>query len=400
MVTYIYFVKCPNCEDEHFDFFDDAKDFALGRLSQKPIITQTEVCRNDFGECTDSADLGTVWSWEDMMKEADSEETVFSKDETFGISEGLDDFDDFDIGPQIDEFDNSLDFDDGSTDILWVAENLAGGDIVAACWADSESTANNILAAAFRERTGGDPKDCYIYQAETSDVEYVNANPELLAESQERKPIPDGMTIEQLVEEMEENEDTVECAWCEDLFAKSECRKEVDLGWLCGRCEAAIKSRGEPLTFIENTYWDFLDEDAEAPAEKKSWEYDPNGDWEFTTYDDYDNEVTYTVPQPEVIEALATLIDDEYVQFQTEETDELRTVQALKDAGKVEEFLIDGFDTHISNYITELDDYFEQTQNENREAAIEASMAESDEDEGPGGGAFGSWDEFWRWKEG
>jgi CRISPR/Cas system-associated protein Cas10 (large subunit of type III CRISPR-Cas system) len=76
-----------------------------------------------------------------------------------------------------------------------------------------------------------------------------------------RKPIPKGMTLKQLVEEMEENEDTVECTWCEDLFDKSECRKEVNLGWLCSRCEAAIKSRGEQLTFIENTYWDFLDRD-------------------------------------------------------------------------------------------------------------------------------------------
>ena len=82
MVTYIYFVKCPNCEDEHFDFFDDAKAFARGCMSQKPIITQTEVCRNDFGECTDSSDLGTVWSWEDEVSEPDVKpETTFSKDD-------------------------------------------------------------------------------------------------------------------------------------------------------------------------------------------------------------------------------------------------------------------------------------------------------------------------------
>jgi hypothetical protein len=92
----------------------------------------------------------------------------------------------------------------------------------------------------------------------------------VVKESCERKPIPEGMTIEQLVEEMEENEDTVECAWCNDLFDKSECRYEVGaggpddgLGWLCSRCEMAIKSRGETLTFRENNYWDFLDEDAE-----------------------------------------------------------------------------------------------------------------------------------------
>ena len=83
MIQYIYFVKCPNCEDEHFDFFDEAKEFALGCLSQKPIITQTEVERNDFGECTDSADLGTVWSWEDIMSETEAEPTnsIFTKDD-------------------------------------------------------------------------------------------------------------------------------------------------------------------------------------------------------------------------------------------------------------------------------------------------------------------------------
>ena len=82
MIQYIYFVKCPNCEDEHFDFFEEAKGFAMGCLSKKPIITQTEVCRNDFGECTDHCDLGTVWSWEDEMKDAETEEpgtNIFNK---------------------------------------------------------------------------------------------------------------------------------------------------------------------------------------------------------------------------------------------------------------------------------------------------------------------------------
>ena len=89
----------------------------------------------------------------------------------------------------------------------------------------------------------------------------------------ERKPIPEGMTIEELVGEMEENEDTVECTWCNELFDKSECRKEVNLGWLCSRCEMAIKSRGETLTFREGNYWDFLDEDA---SEDRNTPKDPH----------------------------------------------------------------------------------------------------------------------------
>lgn len=192
MIQYIYFVKCPNCEDEHFDFFDDAKAHALGCLSEKPIITQIEVDRNDFGECIDSRDLGTIWSWEDMIGEIETEPagSVFTKDDLKEFNP--------DIDPEFTELDNTLDYIPDTLDD--VPDNF-------------------------------------------------------------RKPIPDGMTIKELVEEMEENEDTVECTWCEDLFDKSECRYEVDLGWLCSRCEAAIKSRGETLTFRENSYWDFLDED-------------------------------------------------------------------------------------------------------------------------------------------
>ena len=205
MIQYIYFVKCPNCEDEHFDFFDEAKEFALGCLSQKPVITQTEVNRNDFGECTDHCDLGTVWSWEDAVgKETEAEPaiSVFTKDDLKHMADGQD--------PEFDSIDNSVDFE--------------------------------------------------------PEVEPVESAVDEIPDNF-RKPIPEGMTIEELIEEMEENEATVECTWCNDLFDKSECRKEVDLGWLCGRCEAAIKSRGEPLTFRENNYWDFLDEEVEELVE-------------------------------------------------------------------------------------------------------------------------------------
>ena len=38
------------------------------------------------------------------------------------------------------------------------------------------------------------------------------------------------------------------CRWCNELFPEGELRHEADLGPLCGRCIAAIRSRGEPLT--------------------------------------------------------------------------------------------------------------------------------------------------------
>lgn len=421
MVTYIYFVKCPNCEDEHFDFFDEAKEFALGCLSQKPIITQTEVCRNDFGECTDSCDLGTVWSWEDMMgdggcTEAEPTKSIFTKDD---LKPWIEDED-----PEFDNLDNSVDCEidkpvieeDVKSDLLKyiahipknvkpphpVAKNGkcggCGADLPApningiskctscqglyagetficcpscgspkidpvqdfkckscgttlsdlergtctkcggaldsklkcvSCGTVNKPSNTNISnnASTVRKpileglninfevpgfdytiedqfeddgvkgynlvysKNGTDIVEVEVWEEDAPVM--VNNNlyaPHLMSTSydsfdsfaadliyktskyikESRKPIPEGMTIEQLVEEMEENEDTVECTWCEELFDKSECRKEVDLGWLCSRCEAAIKSRGETLTFKENNYWDFLDEEVE-PTEKKTW---------------------------------------------------------------------------------------------------------------------------------
>jgi hypothetical protein len=198
MIEYIYLVKCPDRMEEPFDFFDEAKDFAIGCLGSNPIITQIEVDRNDFGECVDSRDLGTIWSWEDMVKETETEPaaSVFTKDDLV------------DYVPETDPEFAALD--------------------------------------------------------DTLDAEVLDTIPDNF-----RKPIPDGMTIKDLVEEMEENEDTVECTWCEDLFDKSECRYEINLGWLCSRCQAAIMSRGETLTFRENSYWDFLDEDTDVEIDEE-----------------------------------------------------------------------------------------------------------------------------------
>lgn len=304
MITYTYIVKCPECEDEFFDFFDEAKEFALGCLTKKPIITQTEVTRNDFGECTDHCDLGTVWSWEDLMQDTESEDdTVFSKNETFGISEGLDDFDDFDIGPQSDEFDfidNSVDFEiedeplkEAATDELQPGVVYTLKDDAFICAAEDSSikgflsnpTAATIAHVKNTYTKGEDiiiPKGTKLrFVKETlihniwycmfSDSKVVFlfshsfANHLITEAVETRKSIPEGMTIEQLVEEMEEYEDTVECKWCQELFPKEEGRFETGFGGLiCRSCQNAAYARGEKMTYKDSDYWDFLDEDITA----------------------------------------------------------------------------------------------------------------------------------------
>lgn len=297
MLEYIYFVKRPGCEDEPFDFFNQAESFALGCLTEKPIITQIEVERNDFGECVNSCDLGTIWSWEDLMSKPDTEtgETLFSKDETFGISEDLLNTVPSDLGQLLRDKEaefstqtsedransvrqlavNKLNFlntiqpaNKVESDVLSQGKALMQRIIDAPLltnrdcddfliqFYDFEEFFNSIDALSGMDQFV--EKDlAEISLSEPMDIENAEPVTNLPTDHPESESIP---TIEELVEMMEENEDTVECKWCNELFDKSECRKEVDLGWLCSRCEEAIKSRGETLTFIENDYCDSLDE--------------------------------------------------------------------------------------------------------------------------------------------
>lgn len=350
MTTYIYFVKCPGCEDEHFDFFDEAKEFALGCLSQKPIITQTEVERNDFGECTDSADLGTVWSWEDLMGETDAEPTksIFTKDDLKLMTGGKD--------PEFDNLDNSLDVEitedlepiqyctscgapndysdnqDNGSFIRYTCRDCGNtwdidkpikpipegmtleslvetleefedeveckncfdlfpkvdctkhdhGYICPVCGNTTKPSADNLedtladlITDEFEAIDGYKAATEVVHRASLSDnekveildtldhiqkeeEEHIEELKEISGNSDHHVASEEPITLHEDEEEMDE--DTVECTWCNDLFDKDQCRYEVNLGWLCSRCEAAIKSRGETLTFKENNYWDFLDE--------------------------------------------------------------------------------------------------------------------------------------------
>ena len=250
MIEYIYFVKCPNCDDEPFNFFDAAKEFACGCLSQKPIITQVEVNRNDFGECTDSADLGTVWSWEEMMsdteKESHDKPALLTKDFLSTVEPEND--------PEFAALDNSVEAEVEDEDFHFLNDKELNEALGFTLSNDKESKEilhmceflglkkvtdlEDFLKKEYNVTKPLSKAECldllYDYRLGLGDT-YEGPINDKKFESCSRKPIPEGMTIEQLVEEMEENEDMVECTWCNDLFDKSECRYEVNLGYLCPR---------------------------------------------------------------------------------------------------------------------------------------------------------------------
>lgn len=265
MTQYIYFVKCPGCDDEPFDFFDEAKAFAMNCLTKKPIITQVECDYNDcgFGERTNTNDLGTVWSWEETMGDmpVDDGLTTFSKSETFDCDD-----DSFDC-----EFDDTTALDDipdnfrkpvfeGITDntrapldseFVIVSKHpnrnsysFLGNNFrmtkqldKAMPYSTKEEAEHDITYAEDISMEAGAKYDRY-----TSNQFFVTTAGEakqLLDDMHWKNPEQlsiAGMTIEALVEEMEENEDTVECKVCEELFDKTTCRKDPKLGWVCEGC--------------------------------------------------------------------------------------------------------------------------------------------------------------------
>ena len=370
MTQYIYFVKCPDCEDEIFDFFDEAKEFALSCLSKKPIITQTEVERNDFGECTDSCDLGTIWSWEDIIGEKTEDKpaiSIFNKDDLNSSTNCEDSEFDNDV---FKVFNDLIKDEQEAIDGYESAEDMINQYDFSS--EDKDIILSTLAHIKAEEEEHIDELEKLPYENTATSNSCCKEPEDDFEESCERKPIPDGMTLKELVEEMEENEDTVECTWCQDLFDKSECRYEVNLGWLCSRCEAAIKSRGETLTFKENDYWDFLNE-AFNPKDTVDFKYD-----NFTTtvqgnqtapdeWDEaeYSSSYTYTLTAEEVA-------SDLWENFLTEEdvADVPGGFEALKSSAAWNEFLDTHFDALVEKYYNDLLKFYEDRAFEEFEESV------------------------------
>ena len=219
MIQYIYFVKCPDCEDEHFDFFDEAKTFALSELSKKPIITQVEVDRNDFGECVDSTDLGTVWSWEEVVKDlGDESKPVFTK--------------------------SDLEINDDDPEFLITDDILE----VPVSTEDEQKPAINK-----QPLEGRTLKDLVKLMEENEDEAECRCCYETFPK--ESMTTLEGERFCADCAEQIEDGDIVKCEWCEDYFDKSECDFAPDWnGYLCKRCIQAILSRGEQINLRHGGY--------------------------------------------------------------------------------------------------------------------------------------------------
>jgi ribosomal protein L37E len=174
-----------------------------------------------------------------------------------------------------------------------------------------------------------------------------------------RKPVPADMSIDDLVEAMEENEDDVECRRCKELFDKSECKYDKDYqGWLCWQCQQAVLDHGGDLKIgtapVDESY-------SSNPQDQVELEYP---ELTVTLYgskrdvDDWDevehtDSHVYLVPKIEV----ATAIWENWI---TEEdvADVEGGLEALEDDVAWEKFLETHFDDLFEKYHAQILEYF------------------------------------------
>ena len=304
MTEYLYHVIFSDGEDsfideDYFDNFEEAKTYARSAMSRYPKIGKIMVIRNSNGECTESHHEGVIWSWEDEMSDIldnDINSTnVFIKGDFEEWSDGYDpandpEFDDRDITFETDCVECEHPLDEELFTNQELVSKYESKLINAKSWEEvfdieQEIKNDTMLSADDEYNLRYNVRDAFNKFDVNEELNKLGVEEDI--EESCRKSIPEGKTIKDLVEEMEENEDMVECKWCDELFDKSDCRYEVNMGWLCPQCIEAIKSRGEELTFRENVQ--------EAAASKKATNniYDVFNDGISLYYDGLEATVCY-----------------------------------------------------------------------------------------------------------
>ena len=82
-------------------------------------------------------------------------------------------------------------------------------------------------------------------------------------------------------------EDPVVCSWCKDMYEKSDCKKEKDLGWLCDQCQRALESRGVELEFDD----DIIEEDGNQNIQVNGNKVTTKVDDDITIEKDFDSPI-------------------------------------------------------------------------------------------------------------
>lgn len=230
--TYVYIVHSDINENNIYAEFatkEEALDYARRNSDELTYVDKVEVALDEDGEIIEMFDSETIWVYDDEFDgyTSDIEENVFDTD--------------FDDGYPLDEGIH-LKNDAERKEFFQLCDEIG-------IYTDKDinnfmkevgCTGENLLQAL---------RD---YRAELG-PDFKIADPELEKEMAKKY---EGIDFDALVEELEENEDMVECKECFDLVAKESCTKG-EHGYVCEKCsktltESISELTPEQLAAIEN----------------------------------------------------------------------------------------------------------------------------------------------------
>lgn len=251
--TYVYIVHSDINENNIYAEFateEEAIDYARRNKDELTYVDKVEAALDEEGDIIEMFDSETIW--------------VYDEEDDFELEEEVNEFDtDFEGEHPLDEGIN-LRNDAERKEFFRLCDEIGiytGKDIVS-FKKEVGCTDENILQAL---------RD---YRAELG-PDFKIANPELEKEMAKKY---EGIDFDALVEELEENEDMVECKECFDLVAKESCTKG-DHGYVCEKCNKSLDEEIKGDVKLYNCFFDgdyvgdvYAENEMEAYAEmEETW---------------------------------------------------------------------------------------------------------------------------------
>lgn len=220
--TYVYIVHSDINENNIYAEFateEEAIDYARRHKDELTYVDKVEAALDEDGEIIEIFDGQTIW--------------VYDEEDEFELEEEINEFDiDFEDEHPLDEGINLR--NDAEREEFWRLCDEIG-----------IYTANDLIR--FRDEVGCTDENILQalrdYRAELG-PDFKIANPELEKEMAKKY---EGIDFDSLVEELEENEDMVECKECYELVAKESCIKG-EHGYVCEKCHKSLTESISELT--------------------------------------------------------------------------------------------------------------------------------------------------------
>lgn len=253
--TYVYIVHSDINENNIYAEFateEEALDYARRHKDELTYVDKVEAALDEDGEIIEMFDSETIW--------------VYDEEDEFELEEEINEFD-------ID-FEDEHPLDEG----IHLRNDAEREEFWRLCDEIGIYTANDLIR--FRDEVGCTDENILQalrdYRAELG-PDFKIANPELEKEMAKKY---EGIDFDGLVEELEENEDMVECKECYELVAKESCTKG-EHGYVCEKCTGKLEEAfSKPIFYTHSAYGpykiNYFDGGFDARLKSQQIHYDPN----------------------------------------------------------------------------------------------------------------------------